>query len=97
MYNYSVLYCLTALVINIILAVQTDKDTILSSTSSKLEYAATKADMNAKFTCAIQHKSLASDLVSAPLTFSIHCKSWHFKLQCTISCASVVEQITQIN
>ncbi|KAB5550235.1 hypothetical protein PHYPO_G00051470 [Pangasianodon hypophthalmus] len=59
-------------VVTITPSVQTDKDTGLSTTSSKLEYAATKADMNAKFTCAVQHKSLSSDLVSAPMTFVIH-------------------------
>ncbi|TSQ46612.1 Dual specificity tyrosine-phosphorylation-regulated kinase 1A [Bagarius yarrelli] len=61
--------------------VQTDKDTGLSSTSSKLKYAATKADMNAKFTCAVQHKSLAADLVSSPMTFLIHYPSEKVSLQ----------------
>ncbi|XP_062872865.1 activated leukocyte cell adhesion molecule b [Trichomycterus rosablanca] len=60
---------------------QTDKETSLLSTSSKLEYAAVKGDMNAKFTCAVQHKSLASDLVSAPMTFVIHYPAEHVSLQ----------------
>ncbi|KAF4085913.1 hypothetical protein AMELA_G00100680 [Ameiurus melas] len=68
-------------VVNITLTVQTDKDTGLSNTSSKLEYAATKADMNAKFTCSVHHKSLASDLVSAPMTFIIHYPSEKVSLQ----------------
>lgn len=62
------------LVVSITPAARTDKDTGLSTASSKLEYAASKADMNAKFTCTVQHKSLASDLVSDPMTFVIHCK-----------------------
>ncbi|KAK3531541.1 hypothetical protein QTP70_024926 [Hemibagrus guttatus] len=52
--------------------VQKDKDTGLSTTSSKLEYAASKADMNSKFICAVKHKSLSSALVSAPMTFVVH-------------------------
>ncbi|XP_017347039.1 CD166 antigen homolog [Ictalurus punctatus] len=68
-------------VVNITLNVQTDKNTGLSNTSSKLEYAATKADMNAKFTCSVHHKSLASDLVSAPMTFVIHYPSEKVSLQ----------------
>ncbi|XP_017345824.1 CD166 antigen homolog [Ictalurus punctatus] len=68
-------------VVNIIPSVQTDKDTGLSSTSSKLEFTATKADMNAKFTCAIQHESLASDLVSAPMSFSIDYPTGKVSLQ----------------
>ncbi|XP_060799758.1 activated leukocyte cell adhesion molecule b isoform X2 [Neoarius graeffei] len=61
--------------------VQTDKDTGLSTTSSKLEYTATKGDMNAEFTCAVHHQSLASDLVSNPMTFDIHYPSEEVSLQ----------------
>ncbi|XP_076832544.1 activated leukocyte cell adhesion molecule b isoform X2 [Brachyhypopomus gauderio] len=53
-------------------AVQEDKTTGLMSTSSKLEYMAVKGDLNAKFTCAVHHKSLTSDLVSAPVTFVLN-------------------------
>ncbi|KAK3560645.1 hypothetical protein QTP86_014497 [Hemibagrus guttatus] len=52
--------------------VQKDKDTGLLTTSSKLEYAASKADMNSKFICAVKHKSLSSALVSTPMTFVVH-------------------------
>ncbi|XP_027029777.2 activated leukocyte cell adhesion molecule b isoform X2 [Tachysurus fulvidraco] len=58
-----------------------DKVTGLWTTSSKLQYSATKADMNSKFTCAVKHKSLASDLVSAPMTFVIHYPSEKVTLQ----------------
>ncbi|XP_058270478.1 activated leukocyte cell adhesion molecule b isoform X2 [Hemibagrus wyckioides] len=61
--------------------VQKDKDTGLTTTSSKLEYAASKADMNSKFTCAVKHKSLASDLVSAPMTFVVNYPSETVDLQ----------------
>uniref|UniRef100_A0A4W4FEH4 Ig-like domain-containing protein n=1 Tax=Electrophorus electricus TaxID=8005 RepID=A0A4W4FEH4_ELEEL len=53
-------------------AVHEDRATGLLSTSSKLEYAAVKGDLNAKFTCAIHHKSLTSDLLSGPVTFIIN-------------------------
>ncbi|GAA6080955.1 activated leukocyte cell adhesion molecule b isoform X1, partial [Tachysurus ichikawai] len=54
---------------------QKDSVTGLWNTFSKLQYSATKADVNSKFTCAVKHKSLASYLVSDPMTFVIHCKS----------------------
>ncbi|KAI4881739.1 hypothetical protein NFI96_033279, partial [Prochilodus magdalenae] len=59
-------------VIRVTTDVQINKTTGLSSTFSKLEYAALKGDLNAKFACAVQHKNLASDLMSAPVTFIIN-------------------------
>ncbi|KAF7699903.1 hypothetical protein HF521_002861 [Silurus meridionalis] len=66
---------------NITSSEQKDKQTGFTSSSSKLEYAATKEDANAKFTCAVHHKSLASDLVSAPMTFAVHYPSEKVSLQ----------------
>ncbi|KAL7848650.1 hypothetical protein SRHO_G00202730 [Serrasalmus rhombeus] len=68
-------------VIKLTTDVQTDKTTGLLSTFSKLEYAAVKEDLNAKFACAVQHKSLASDLVSAPVTFVINYPTEKVSLQ----------------
>ncbi|KAM9469234.1 activated leukocyte cell adhesion molecule b isoform 2-T3 [Clarias gariepinus] len=68
-------------VVKITPILETDKNTGLSTATSKLEYAATKADMNAKFTCAVHHKNLASDLVSSPMTFVVHYPSEKVSLQ----------------
>ncbi|XP_030632374.1 activated leukocyte cell adhesion molecule b [Chanos chanos] len=60
--------------------VETDSGTGLSSTSSKLQYTAGKEDKDAKFTCAVQH-SLASDLVSSPVLFTINFPTEKVSLQ----------------
>ncbi|XP_066534188.1 activated leukocyte cell adhesion molecule b isoform X4 [Hoplias malabaricus] len=61
--------------------VRTDKVTGLSSTFSKLEYAAVKGDLNAKFSCAVQHITLDLDLETAPVTFIITYPTEKVKLQ----------------
>ncbi|KAJ8347635.1 hypothetical protein SKAU_G00262240 [Synaphobranchus kaupii] len=48
-----------------------DPATGLSSTSSKLQYAAVKADVDSEFTCTVKHR-LGPDQTSEPQTFSIH-------------------------
>ncbi|XP_072548303.1 activated leukocyte cell adhesion molecule b isoform X2 [Salminus brasiliensis] len=68
-------------VIKITTTVQTDKTTGLASTSSTLEYAAVKGDLNAKFVCAVQHKSLTSDLLSTPVEFIINYPTEKVSLQ----------------
>ncbi|XP_064207262.1 CD166 antigen homolog A isoform X1 [Anguilla rostrata] len=57
----------------IIITVEKTKDpaTGLSSTSSKLQYAAAKADVDSEFTCTVKHV-LGANQTSEPLTFSIH-------------------------
>ncbi|MBN3297969.1 C166A protein, partial [Amia calva] len=52
-------------------SVQIDKATGLSTTFSRLDYTASKADVGATFTCSVQHV-LGSNQVSAAETFPIH-------------------------
>lgn len=93
MYNYSVLYCFISGRHYTDCADRQKNWPLIYIL--QLEYAAGEADVNANFTYTIQHKSLASDPMSAPMTFSIYCKSlsWHFKSQYTTK----YYQVTQIN
>ncbi|XP_036392323.1 CD166 antigen homolog isoform X1 [Megalops cyprinoides] len=60
--------------------VTVDKATGLSTTTSELQYTASKVDVDATFTCS-SHHSLAPDQVSAPETFTIHYPTEKVKLQ----------------
>ncbi|XP_067307294.1 activated leukocyte cell adhesion molecule b isoform X2 [Pseudorasbora parva] len=51
--------------------VDVDKETGLSATTSSLEYTAVKGDINANFTCQIQHIRSAN-MDSSPLTFTVN-------------------------
>lgn len=54
-------------------AVVVDKVTGLSTTTSDLEYTAVKGDIDASFTCQVQHIRSAN-MDSSPLTFTVNCK-----------------------
>ncbi|KAJ8275968.1 hypothetical protein COCON_G00077200 [Conger conger] len=57
-----------------------DPATGLSSTSSKLQYTAKKADVDSEFTCTVKHV-LGPDQTSEPRTFSIHYPTERVELQ----------------
>ncbi|KAI7800532.1 activated leukocyte cell adhesion molecule b [Triplophysa rosa] len=61
-------------------AVDVDSVTKLSATTSKLEYAAVKEDVNAKFTCRVQHVRSA-DMESSPLNFTVNYPTEKVSLQ----------------
>lgn len=54
-------------------SVQVDPVSGLSSTSSTLEYSATKEDTDAQFSCSAQH-NVGKELASSALTFTITCE-----------------------
>lgn len=57
--------------------VDVDKETRLSTTTSTLEYTAVKEDIDAKFTCQVQHIKSAN-MDSSPLVFTVNCKFLYY-------------------
>lgn len=67
-------------VVKISQAVDVDSVTKLSATTSKLEYAAVKEDVNAKYTCRVQH-ARSADIESSPLNFTVNYPTEKVSLQ----------------
>ncbi|XP_061074222.1 CD166 antigen homolog isoform X2 [Conger conger] len=59
---------------------EVDQETGLSTTTSTLQYTASRDDMAAKFACSAQH-SLGPDQETAPMSFSIHYPTEKVSLQ----------------
>ncbi|KAA0701922.1 CD166 antigen -like protein [Triplophysa tibetana] len=61
-------------------AVDVDSVTKLSATTSKIEYAAVKEDVDAKFTCRVQH-ARSADIESSPISFTVNYPTEKVSLQ----------------
>ncbi len=66
------MFLLLITAIKITTNVDVDKETGLSKTTSTLEYTAVKGDIDAKFSCQVQHIKSAN-MDSSPLVFTVNC------------------------
>lgn len=73
LFPFIIIFFLLITAIKITAAVVVDKETGLSATTSDLEYTAVKEDIDASFTCQVQH-IWSANMDSSSLIFTVNCK-----------------------